>query len=58
MSGAGADQAALKEAALAAQQTIKDLADASKLGAGALSLDDVETQVQESDLGVCLLNSC
>ena len=46
VSGAGADQAALKEAALAAQETIKDLADASKLGAGALSLDDVETQVK------------
>ena len=51
VAGAAADQGQLKEAALAAQKTISDLADAVKRGAGALSIDDVETQVM-------LLNAC
>ncbi|KAL5257851.1 hypothetical protein ACHWQZ_G012707 [Mnemiopsis leidyi] len=51
VAGAAADQGQLKEAALAAQKTISDLAEAVKRGAGALSIDDVETQVM-------LLNAC
>ena len=51
VAGAAADQVALKHAAIAAEKTISDLSEAVKAGAGALSLEDVETQVM-------LLNAC
>ena len=52
VAGAAADQSQLKEAALAAEKTIHGLAEAVKLGAGALSIDDVETQVPSWDSSV------